>query len=220
MGVVAVRLLHAWVRSAVYLDGPASPDLPARVYSTGTEFRWLRPITECLMADVGVGVGVYSDFEADTSEALRITGRGLGIYKWNEQTTFVAGVLYLDRDDLKYLPAGGLIWTPTDNWHFDLLFPIPKASWRVYATPESEWWVFVAGEFSNETFAFERSDLVYDQLSIKDMRAFAGVEMKRDGGSGLRLEAGYVFDRSVEFRSLSPDLQLEDTYMVRGVVAY
>jgi hypothetical protein len=46
------------------------------------------------------------------------------------------------------------------------------------------------------------------------------VELKRDGGSGLRLEGGYVFNRSVEFRSMAPALELDDTYMLRAVVAY
>jgi hypothetical protein len=206
---------------AYFLEGPTTPDLPGSLYGSSVQAMWVPRVNDRLQLIFAVQPGAYGDYQSSDEDMWRIEGQAL--FKWEpfrDRLQVVGGLLYLDRDDLKYLPAGGLIWTPTDNWHFDLLFPIPKASWRVYATPESEWWVFVAGEFSNETFAFERSDLVYDQLSIKDMRAFAGVEMKRDGGSGLRLEAGYVFDRSVEFRSLSPDLQLEDTYMVRGVVAY
>ncbi|HEV7282377.1 MAG TPA: hypothetical protein VGN57_19400 [Pirellulaceae bacterium] len=204
-----------------FLDGPDSPDLPARLYGASVQAMWVPRINDRLQLILAFQPGAYGDFESSDQDMWRYEAQAL--FKWEpfrDRLQVVGGVLYLDREDLDFLPAGGVIWTPTDNYQFDLLFPIPKAAMRVYATPESEWWVFVAGEFSNETFAFEHSDQVYDQLAIKDMRAFAGVEMKRDGGSGLRLEAGYVFDRSIEFRSLSPDLELEDTYMLRAVVAY
>lgn len=206
---------------AYFLEGPTTPDLPGSLYGTSVQAMWVPRINDRLQLIFAFQPGAYGDYQSSDEDLWRFEGQAL--FKWEpfrDRLQVVGGLLYLDRWDMKYLPAGGLIWTPTDNWHFDFLFPIPKAAWRVYATPQSEWWVFAAGEFSNETFAFERSPDTFDQLAIRDWRAFAGVELKRDGGSGVRLEGGYVFNRSVEFRSMAPALELEDTYMLRAVVAY
>ncbi len=156
-----------------YLNGPDSPDLPPRLYSTGSEFRWLRPITQFLIADVAVGVGYYSDFETDSDEAIRITGRGLGIYKWSDTTTVALGVAYLDRDDVAILPVAGIIWAPTPEWYFELVVPRPKISRRLYhdgTIRELEYWGYVAAEFGGGQWAIATDDGGSDVLVLTDYR--------------------------------------------------
>ena len=43
----------------------------------------------------------------------------------------IAGLIYLDRYDVNILPAGGLIWTPSDDQRHEIVFPRPRLAWRV-----------------------------------------------------------------------------------------
>jgi len=53
-----------------------------------------------------------------------------------------------------------------------------------------------------------------------DYRILIGFERKLDGGAGYRLEAGYVFGRSISFTSGNGDFQRQDTFMLRGGITY
>ena len=78
----------------MFLDGPVTPDLPPRVYSTYLQFRWLPKITDHWRLDVGASPGMYSDFQIDDGQAFRLTGRGIVIYTFSEKLMLAGGVLY------------------------------------------------------------------------------------------------------------------------------
>lgn len=206
-----------------YLEGPEARDLPARLYSTGLDFRWIRPINERLMMDLGVGVGYYSDFEIDSGDALRITGRGLGIYQWSPETTVVLGVVYLDRNDVSILPAAGMIWKPTDDWALELIFPQPKLARRVYHCGTDrglEYWAYLAAEFGGGQWAIASAGGEPELITLRDYRLLLGVESKLPGGLGTRLELGYIFGREIEFASATPDYKPDDTVLLRVGASY
>jgi hypothetical protein len=106
-----------------YLESPSALDLPARVYDAWIQFRWLRRIGNRWAADLAIRPGVYSDFESDDNDALRIMGRGIAAFDWTPTTRLVFGVAYLARENLSVLPVGGLIITPNDDWQLSLLVP-------------------------------------------------------------------------------------------------
>ena len=78
--------------------------------------------------ELGVRTGFFSDFQTFNSQSFRILGQGLVRLRVTPQATLKAGVVYLDRLDLKLLPAAGLFWEPDDQARFDLYFPKPKIS--------------------------------------------------------------------------------------------
>lgn len=206
-----------------YLDGPATSELPPRLFDATMQFRWLRPIGERWVADVAVAPGVYSDFQVDDSDALRITGHGVAIFKWNPATKLVFGVAYLDRDDVAVLPVGGVIWQPNDQWSFELLVPRPKIArrlWCLSAEPWKEYWGYVAGEFGGGQWAIERSMGAHDTVTLRDYRILLGLERKAPGGLGSLIEIGYVFGRSVEYQSGLPDFHPDPTLLVRIGTTY
>ncbi len=209
--------------SVTYLDGPMTPDLPARVYDATVEFRFMRQLNERWAMDVAVQPGVHSDFQSDQSEALRIMGRGMAIFDWTPFTKIVLGVAYLDRSDVSLLPAAGLIWTPNEDWRFELVSPRPRIAWRFRQCIEPacvEHWAYVAGEFGGGEWAIRRSSGADDTATLRDYRIILGVERKVICGLSSRLEIGYVFGRVQEYRSATPDFEPDDTLMLRLGASY
>jgi hypothetical protein len=208
-----------------FLDAPQSADLPEHVYDAYVMFRWLPKINDKLMFDVAVTPGVYRDFEHDTADGLRVTMHGAGIWTLTPELKLVAGVMYLDRRDWNVLPLGGLIWNPTKDWSFDILFPQPKASRRVHcfgATGDDmEDWFYVAGEFADNVWAIERTGGVHDRIAYRDTRLLLGFERKVIGGVSGKVEVGYVFSRKISYYdTATPDFVPSDTLFLRAGVSY
>ncbi len=203
-----------------YLDGPASPMLPPRLYEAYVDFLWVPRFNERWTAIIGVAPSLYTDFDVSTNDAFRLTGKALARYDWvPEKVQVVVGVLYLNRNDVRLLPAGGIIWNPTLDQRYELIFPRPKFSHRINAGPGFEDWLYLAGEFGGNSFAYDRSG-VADFVTLLDYRALLGLERKLEGGAGFRIEVGYVFSRTAKFASGLPEVIADNTALVRGGVIY
>jgi hypothetical protein len=204
-----------------YLDGPTRADAPPRLYDAGVSLMWRKQFNDRWGSMVAVRPAVASDF-ATSDDAFRITGRALATWQWvPEELSLVFGVVYLDRNDLPILPGAGLIWTPNPDWRLDLIFPRPKLARRLVFVPgEREDWVYLGGTLGGRTWAVERQSGVSDQLTLRDYRLFLGWERILEGGSGLSIEAGYVFGRELEYESSPSTLSFGDAVMIRGGVTY
>jgi hypothetical protein len=200
-----------------FIDGPVTPDLPARIYESYLDLLWLPRLSPRWTAIVGVAPSYYGDFHADNSNAFRMTGKGLAKYDWSPgRLEVLFGVLYLNRNDIRLLPAGGIIWTPNEAKRYELVFPKPKLAHRITLGDHYEDWLYLGGEFGGNTYAIERAPGTDDFITLRDLRVYVGLERKLDGGAGYRLEAGYVFARRVEFDSATPDLEADDAAVLRG----
>jgi hypothetical protein len=205
-----------------FLDGPSDPrhDLPARMYDAEIEFRWVPRIGERWLFDIAASPGLHSDFENLDNNAFRVTGRFVGVWTWRDKIKVALGVIYLDRDDVPYLPVAGLIWTPNDDWNFELLCPRPRIARRISYTCDREDWLYLGGELGGGAWSFQRANFTQDVLITRDYRAFIGIERKRPGGAGAKFEAGWVFGREYEFDSDARTYEADSTAMLRGVIAY
>lgn len=202
-----------------YWEGPNNgPSLPPRVYDAWFDIGWRPQITPWLAADLGIRPGVFSDFRKGNTEAFRLQGRALGIVTTNPQLQFVAGVLYLDRMAARIIPAGGLIWTPNQDSRYEILFPNPKLAQRVSTVGNTDWWVYLAGEFGGGEWAIRRSG-VNDVVDYRDYRFIVGTEWITFNGLRGYLEVGWVFGRELEF-AVAPDFEPDDTVMLRAGLTY
>ena len=209
--------------------GAADPGLPAQLYESWLQARWLRKIGDRFGVDLAVAPGWYSDFVNDTPQSLRVTGHGFGAWEYSKDLRVVAGVIYLDRYDVNLLPAGGLLWTPADDRRFELIFPRPRLAWRVaggdaggQSRPRAAQWVYLAGEFGGNQWAVRRDNGVNDVVVYHDYRLLAGWERRpADLGVSWRFETGWVFGRLVEYYiSDTADSRPGDTFLVRGGIWY
>ncbi|MCH7753004.1 MAG: hypothetical protein IH898_12745 [Planctomycetes bacterium] len=208
-----------------YLDGPTTPDLPARLYDAAVEFRHMRQFGDGPWAmDVAVTTGYYSDFQHGDADAFRVTGRGLAVYESSPAAKWILGVAYLNRAGASVLPVAGVIYEPTPDVRWDLIFPRPKVAWRLpWGVPGcgDDKWVYVGGEFGGGIWSIERPvSLTQDLLTYRDFRVLAGYERKIIGGLSRRFEVGYIFGRELEFDSATPDVSLDDTLFLRAGLTY
>jgi hypothetical protein len=216
----AVPLADGWAPllispgfAAHFWDGP---DLPSSLYDAYVELGWRPRLAPWLFADVAVTPGVYSDFKELRSENLQMRGRGLAIVAFSPQLQLVGGVLYVNRNKTKILPAGGVIWNPDDDTKLNFLFPQPKLAHRLVTFGDAQWWGYLAGEFGGGRWSIERGEGSVDSIDYSDVRVLLGVERIVPQGLTGHIEIGYVFDRRVNFTSDTPDYQPGSTLLLRA----
>jgi hypothetical protein len=203
-----------------WLDAPAGSPLPSTLYETYLDLLWLPRFTPRWTGIISVAPSLYTDFEVSTSEAWRLTGRALARFDLvPEQWQLLFGVLYLDRQDVRVLPAGGLIWTPSDAQRYELLFPRPKLAHRIDWGTDFEDWLYLGAEFGGNSFAYDLNGDV-EIVTLRDYRIYLGLERKFDGGAGYRLEVGYAFSRSAEFASGLAEMTFPATAHLRIGASY
>lgn len=214
--------LHSW-------DGPKTAtgaDLPALAYSAFLDVGWQSDPRRILGAEAGVRVGMFTDFDTATSESLRVMGRVIGRLRVTPQATVKLGVLYLDRERIKLLPAGGILWQPNPQTRFDLFFPEPKLSHYLSTLGATDTWWYVGGYYGGGAWTVKRRNDTVESIDINDIRLVLGMEWGRNDQirEGRRrgfLEFGYVFERELLFSATSADnLRLQDTFMIRAGIGY
>lgn len=205
------------------LDNAGALDIPSTLYDASVDFRHLRKFGAGPWAmDVAVNVGYYSDFEQDSGDALRISGRGIGVYEGTPGTKWLLGVAYLNRAGASVMPVAGVIHEASPDLRLELIFPRPRVLRRLAGSVErDERWVYVGGEFGGGVWSITRpSTGELDLLNYSDWRVLVGYERKIIGGLSRRVELGYVFQRELEFDSAEPDVALDDTLFLRGGLTY
>ena len=203
-----------------HLDVPTAIDLPDTLYDVYVQLRWLGKWDGCWGYDLVVTPGIYSDFDTDSDEEFRLTGRAVAIYDWSPWTQVLFGVGKFDREDVDFLPIAGMIYTPCDDVRWEFVFPRPRYARRCYAACDREDWWYIVGEFGGGSWAIERTGGADDVVTLSDYRLMIGKEVKLCGGAGRSIEAGYVFGREIEYRSATPTIDLDSSFIVRGSITF
>jgi hypothetical protein len=206
-------------------DADAVVSLPPRLYAAYLDSLWHPQLTPQFSADLNFRVGVYSDLDKVTSNSIRFIGRGLGVLQLTPTLAFLAGIEYLDRNDIKLLPAGGVLWTPNPQTNFDIYFPRPKLAQYLTSIGNTEFWWYIGGEYGGGAWTFERQTDPWigmeERIDINDIRVFIGVDWNRLERIRGLFEVGYVFDRQiVVVNHPNESVDLEDTVMVRGGITF
>jgi hypothetical protein len=202
-------------------QAPGYADLPPATYDTYIDAGWQPQVTPWFSANLGVRTGLYTDFHSVNSHSIRIMGRGLGVITVTPTLQFAVGVVYLDRNLVKILPAGGVIWTPNADNRWEILFPNPKISrhWRQFGTVDV--WCYVSGEYGGGAWTIRRANGTGDDFDYNDIRVMLGTETFSQRGIHGNFEIGYVFDRALVYRSGDPSrFYPSDTMMLRAGLAF
>jgi hypothetical protein len=199
----------------------AGPDagVPGTLYDLYADLGWRPRFAEWLFADLGLTPGLYGDFRTFPSDTFRLRGRALAIVATSERFQMVGGLLFINRNSRQIVPAGGILWKPSDLVDLQLVFPLPKASFRVAQSERRATWLYVAGEFGGGTWAYRRVDGTDGSLDSNDYRISGGIEWKRPDGWYLRAEAGFVFGRELLLRH-GPEIELPNTLALRLAVGF
>ncbi len=207
--------------AAHFLDGPSGSPVPAQLFESWTEIRWLRPIGSKWMFDFGFTPGIYGDYTYINADTWRYQGRGIAIYNWSATMQLIGGLAYLDRDDIKFMPIAGVIWTPNPKWRFEILVPRPKVTNVLSQDGRRTWSTYLAGEFGGNTFSATLPDQTRNVMTYSDLRLYGGFERKSAKGHSFYGEIGWVFNRKLEYRDNGvPSFDPVDTMLLRSGTAY
>ncbi len=198
-----------------FLAGPKQTDMPPRVFdfSIGGQ---IRDRMGPLGFDVAAAVRASSDFEGSARRGVRFPGHAVGFLSTGPEIDMVFGVDYLDRDDVRILPVAGLIWMPTPEMRFEIVFPRPRAVFQLTERHR----LYLSGELGGGTWAVRRVALGNDLATYRDLRACIGLECVHKENVRSAFEIGYLFDRRLEYSSGVGDMRLDDAIVLRLVTRY
>ena len=211
-------IFHFW-------DGPSPPitnsDLPGTAYSTFFDLDWQTAPENPFGGEFNARFGLFTDFQTVTVDSFRVQGTGLGRFRLTPNLAVKLGVTYLDRVDIKMLPAGGVFWRPTEDLNLDIYFPKPKLSNRIKQLGTADVWGYIGGEYGGDSWTIERANGASDQVDINDMRAYIGLDWTTVRAKRGFFEVGFVFKRNLKYRYLpQDDLTLQDAFMLRGGLTF
>ncbi|MBM4020685.1 MAG: hypothetical protein FJ284_00275 [Planctomycetes bacterium] len=212
-------------------DGPQTSstllaDLPPNTYDVFVDAAWNPKFTPLFGAELGIRVGIFTNWDVFVTDSWRIMGRAIGTLQMTPTMQGKVGIVYLDRNQVKLLPAVGMTWTPNADSRYDIFFPAPRASKRFGATGRHNWWGYLSGEYGGGAWTFRRNTPLYNMITgfdYNDIRIALGTEWVPKAATGLagNFEVGYVFYRQLFYVEGPPQIQnLPDTIMFRLGLAY
>lgn len=221
--------LHMW--NGPETDPFAPGYLPPRTYDAYLDAAWNPQLSPVIGGELGFRIGVYSDFRKVVEESLRFQGHGLAVVSFSPAMQIKAGVMYLDRIRIKLLPAGGIVWTPNPDVRFEILFPNPRIARRLWTRGNTDWWIYVRGEYGGGNWTIEQSDVLVgdppvltsyrDEYDYNDIRVGLGLEFDTPKSWKGLFEVGVTCDRELRFKSEIPRIFRPDpTVYLRAALAY
>lgn len=199
---------------------PYTADLPPQAFDAYLDVTWNPVLGNWLRAELGARVGVYSDFSKVNTDSLRFMGSGLAVLPLTPNADIKFGIVYLDRNRIKLLPAGGLVWAPNADTRFEFLFPNPKFTQRLYTFGNTQWWWYVLGEYGGGSWTVERAAGFADSVDYNDIRVAVGLEFLRPRGLGGFFEVGISFDREIVYVVTPMQYEPSTTMFLRGGISY
>jgi len=217
----AARMLAIAPRFAWHgLDGPDSTDLPAQLYDLSLEAIISLPLAETLFLQTAISPSIFTDGQNSSSDAFRLPGRALVFWTASETLTLSAGVAYLDREDISWLPSVGLIYKPDSDLKVEMIIPRPRVAWKTWTDGDQADWAYVAGELGGGSWGVQRASGQNDVATLGDYRLLLGWERLTEGSVDLRFEVGMAFNRSLKYVSGGGNRDLPGTGLVRFALTY
>lgn len=203
---------HAWL-------APRYLDLPAQVFDVYLDIILQQPLSERWSASLGVTPGLYGDFRSFHGEVFQVTGWGLASFVVGPKLSLLGGVAVVRQLESHVLPVGGVVWSPREDWRFELLFPRPRVAHRLVFSSSRSAWGYVAGQFGGGSWSITLDDAASTLVTYSDLRVMLGCEWAgSDSLSGV-VEAGYVFSRNLSAFGLT-QLVPEDSVLLHGGVTF
>ena len=198
-----------------FLSGPNAVAIPPRLYDFSLGYQKRGRISDVMSYDLATTIGVFSDFEDSAKDGVRYPGHAVGMLHLKPEFDLVFGVDYLSRDDIKLLPVGGFSWRPQSmpDMRFDLVFPRPRIDYAI----DNQSKVYLAGRLGGGTWDIEFPNNDNDVMTYRDLQVLCGFERRNSEGHLACVEFGYVFDRKLEFRTLSQPTEFDDAFVLRLV---
>lgn len=198
-----------------FWQAPDALELPSTVFDSSIEVTWRTPVTDRWGFAFGITPGVYGDYQQFNSRAFQLTGWGLVNVDVTKTVTLLAGAAVVRQLDMRVLPVGGLLWTPSERARLELLVPRSRFAWKMkdFAAGGAAW-SYVACQFDGGTWAIALPDESTAVVTVSDLRAILGVEWFRSRTVAGVAEVGYVFARTISANG-NPEFNPNDAVMLQ-----
>ncbi|MDO4570209.1 MAG: hypothetical protein Q4D38_07500 [Planctomycetia bacterium] len=188
-----------------YWNGPQSDeyDMAPQTFDASLGLRWL-PQWQCpsfatIDFDLFFSVGIYSDFREVSSESFRFPSWGYVALNLTPNVRLKLGVWYLDRVRHKIFPSGGVIWTPNEQWEFQIMFPNPRVTYRPAGASLQDMTLYVRGEYGGGSWTVEHEYWNDCRTDYNDYRIMFGFDWSNRYRSTGFFELGVAFARELYF---------------------
>jgi hypothetical protein len=195
-------------------------DMPGSVYRLGLGLNLQTPVVYGWSWEFGFTPSLATDFQNSiSSDSVLFDGKIVAYWTWDPTLTWVIGAEYWDRVDSLIIPHAGVIYNPGQYWEFQLVFPKPKVSLFLGAPMGIPTWLYARGEYHVEAYQVE-SALIADgtRTQLSDWRVMGGLKWE-SGWFSAFAEAGYMFDRKVEFDN-GPSFDVDEGFITRVGFSY
>lgn len=188
--------LDAVINARVFTDR-SFLRLPDQLLNVYLDAGWTRRYENNLGCQIRLRPGVYSDFEQITGKALAVPSRFMGVYTISPDASVVLGADVRFGFERVILPVAGITWAPNDTVRIDARVPEARVAW--YFDTD---WIFEAGWLlrSDSYQIRESGPFDREQFTMEEQRAYMGLTHWLSDFLSLSLQAGLVFDRSIEFK--------------------
>ena len=193
-----------------FLRGPTITPLESRIFDFIGGIQSRKTINDVFSYDLATSIGVYSDFEGSARDGVRFPSHAVGFVDLG-LADLVFGVEYLDREDIKLLPVGGIVVRGEDI-RAEFVFPRPRVDIAIDEAAS----LFFKGNLAGGSWAIERPDESNDVFTYRAFEVTMGIQTVGEE-SVSSVELGYVFDRSIEFRNTSFEESFGDAFIIRFV---
>jgi hypothetical protein len=191
-------------------------DLPGGVYRLGLDMVLRTPTVNGWTLEGGFDPSLATDFKGSVdSDAVLFDGHLVAFWQLNPKWTLALGALYWDRVDDIVLPYAGAIWTPNDIWEFRLVFPKPRISAFLGTPMGIPTWAYVGAEYHVEAYQVQPDNFTdTTRVQMADWRILGGLKWET-GWLTSFLEAGYIFDRKVQYKSIGSNFDVDSGFIGR-----
>ena len=182
-------------------DGPdgvtPGAGLPGKAFRFGIDFELETPHAGPVSLSLAVTPSLNTDFDASPGNAsFQLDGRGMFILQADQYWSLVLGAGFWDRVSDRVVPYAGIVYRD-DFWEWRLLYPEAMVSVFLGNGPSGAMWMYARAEYSVEAYEI-RTATGTDQVELEDYRAVLGLRADT-GTSSWFIEAGWVFDREVDY---------------------
>ena len=239
------QLSSGWISSVTHefdlrsWDGPTSSrtgppgiahaGFPEELYRFGWDLELATPANQGPWSvQLAFNPSFNTDFQQGmSSDAWNFDGRGILFFRSSPYWLWAFGAGFWDRVHNRVIPYAGVIWTPDDRWEWRMVFPEPRVSYFLGNVWGVASWFYVRGQYNVEAYEVTLKDRTSrsaafprrEQMEVEDWRVLAG--WRADNGFMTSfIEAGWVFDRQVEFLNGTSDFDISSGFIARAGFRY
>ncbi len=183
----------------ISIDKSVGLELPSSLTGVSAELEATFPFlnVQHLYLNVDVIPSFYGDSWSFESSSFRIPSRYVGIYRPNDQWTWLGGIEIFPKYQDKVLPILGVVYTPNDRLSFDLNLDNPNISYSLNNKID----LFLEGRFSVDEFVVEKDNASDVILRYTESRLGSGIKFKINKSMNVSLSAGEVLNNVLKYRN-------------------